>query len=50
MEINKDPYGRRKLLTGYFVWKRRLDTRALTWLAAVFLVAEVFANPLYPRL
>ena len=32
------------LLTGYFVWKRRLDTRALPWLAVAFVVAGVFAN------
>jgi len=35
------------LLTGYFVWKRRLDTRTLGWLAAAFVVAAVFAN-VYP--
>jgi hypothetical protein len=34
-------------LTGYFVWKRRLDTRTLLWLAAAFVVAAVFAN-VYP--
>jgi len=32
------------LLTGYFVWKRRLDTRTLRWLAMTFVVAAVFAN------
>jgi hypothetical protein len=35
------------LLTGYFVWKRRLDNRTLPWLAAAFVVAAVFAN-VYP--
>lgn len=34
-------------LTGYFVWKRRLDTRTLRWLAVAFVVAAVFAN-VYP--
>ncbi len=35
------------LLTGYFVWKRRLDTRTVAWLAAAFVAAAVFAN-VYP--
>jgi len=35
------------LLTGYFVWKRRLDTRTLRWLAMTFVAAAVFANA-YP--
>src|ERR671926_209673 len=35
------------LLTGYFVWKRRLDTSALRWLAVAFVAAGVFAN-VYP--
>ncbi|MEN8185437.1 MAG: permease prefix domain 1-containing protein, partial [Myxococcota bacterium] len=35
------------LLTGYFVWKRRLDTRTLWWLAAAFVAAGLFAN-VYP--
>lgn len=35
------------LLTGYFVWKRQLITRAVTWLAAAFVAAGVFAN-VYP--
>src|ERR671921_2068413 len=35
------------LLTGYFVWKRRLDTSTLRWLALAFVAAGVFAN-LYP--
>src|SRR5215212_4380719 len=35
------------LLTGYFVWKRRLDTKTLLWLAVAFVVAGVFAN-VYP--
>ena len=34
-------------LTGYFAWKRKLDTRTLPWLAAAFVVAAVFAN-IYP--
>jgi hypothetical protein len=39
------------LLTGYFVWKRRLDTGTLRWLAAAFVAAGVFANvyPFAPR-
>lgn len=32
------------LLAGYFVWKRRLDTRILLWLAVAFVGAGVFAN------
>ena len=32
------------LLTAYFAWKRRLDTRTLRWLAAAFVAAGVFAN------
>jgi hypothetical protein len=35
------------LLTGYFLWKRRLDTRTVSWLAAGFIAAGVFAN-VYP--
>jgi hypothetical protein len=35
------------LLTGYFVWKRRLDPGTLRWLAAAFVAAAVFANA-YP--
>lgn len=35
------------LLTGYFAWKRRLETRALLWLAVAFVAAGVIAN-LYP--
>jgi hypothetical protein len=35
------------LLTGYFVWKRRLDTGTLLWLAVAFVAAGVFAN-VYP--
>jgi hypothetical protein len=34
-------------LTGYFVWKRRLDTSTLRWLAVAFVAAGVFAN-VYP--
>jgi hypothetical protein len=39
------------LLTGYFVWKRRLDTRTLCWLAVAFVAAGIFANvyPFAPR-
>jgi hypothetical protein len=35
------------LLTGYFVWKRRLSPRTLLWLAVAFATAGVFAN-VYP--
>jgi hypothetical protein len=35
------------LLTGYFVWKRRLDTPKVWWLAVAFVAAAVFAN-VYP--
>lgn len=35
------------LLTGYFIWKRRLDSRTLRWLAGAFVAAGVFAN-VYP--
>lgn len=35
------------ILSGYFVWKRRPDTRILPWLALSFAVALVFANS-YP--
>jgi hypothetical protein len=35
------------ILTGYFVWKRRLDTSALRWLVVAFVAAGVFAN-VYP--
>jgi len=35
------------LLAGFFVWKRRLDTRTVCWLAAGFAAAVVFAN-VYP--
>jgi hypothetical protein len=35
------------LLTGYFLGKRRRDTRAVSWLAAGFVAAGVFAN-VYP--
>ena len=39
------------LLTGYFAWKRRLDTGTLRWLAVAFAAAAVFANvfPFTPR-
>ena len=49
----RHPYGRNlslfvlPLLTGYFVWKRRLDSRTLRWLAMTFVAAAVFANA-YP--
>ena len=35
------------LLTGYFVWKRPLDTRIGLWLAVAFVAAAVLAN-VYP--
>ena len=35
------------LLTGYFVWKRRLYTGTIRWLAVAFVAAGVFAN-VYP--
>jgi hypothetical protein len=35
------------LLTGYFVWKRRLDRNVLLWPAVAFVVAGVVANA-YP--
>ena len=35
------------MLTGYFVWKRRPDTRTLRWLAVAFIAAVVLAN-VYP--
>ena len=35
------------LLTGYFFWKRRLDTSTLRWPAVGFVAAVVFAN-VYP--
>src|ERR671938_1214918 len=35
------------LLTGYFAWKRRLNTSTLRWLAVAFVAAGVFAN-VYP--
>ena len=35
------------LLTGYFAWKRRLDTRTTGLVAAAFVAAAVFAN-VYP--
>jgi hypothetical protein len=36
-------------LTGYFAWKRRLDTRTLRWLVVAFVAAGVLAN-VYPFL
>ena len=35
------------LLTGYFVWKRRLNPSTVRWLAVAFVAAAVFAN-VYP--
>lgn len=35
------------LLTGYFVWKRRLSTSTVRWLALAFVAAVAFAN-IYP--
>src|ERR687893_384697 len=35
------------LLTGYFLWKRRLDATTIRWLAVAFVAAGVFAN-VYP--
>ncbi len=35
------------LLTGYFVWKRRLNTSTRLWLAVVFVLAGIFAS-IYP--
>src|ERR687890_995037 len=35
------------LLTGYFVWKRRLDTTTIRWLAVTFVATGIFAN-VYP--
>src|ERR687894_1766657 len=35
------------LLTGYFVWKRRLGTSTVRWLAVALVAAGVFAN-VYP--
>ena len=32
------------VLTGYFVWKRRVNMRAVPWLAGAFIAAAVFAN------
>src|ERR687890_799433 len=32
------------LLTGYFVWKRRLDTKTLRWLAVAFVAAGGFSH------
>ena len=35
------------ILTAYFVWKRRLATSTVRWLAVAFVLAAVFAN-IYP--
>jgi len=39
------------LLVGYFAWKRRLERRALGWIAAAFVLAAVLINalPFVPR-
>lgn len=39
------------LLTGYFVWKRRIDFRVVRWLVLAFVTAGIFANvyPFVPR-
>jgi len=53
LDTNEDFYARNvslfvlPLLTGYFVWKRRLDTGTLRWLAAAFVAAGVVVN-VYP--
>lgn len=55
MQLEQDAgfYGRNlslfvlPLLTGYFAWKRRLDSRTLRWLAVAFVAAAVVAN-IYP--
>jgi len=55
MQLNEDAgfYARNlslfvlPLLTAYFVWKRRLDTSTLRWLAVAFVAAVVIAN-VYP--
>ena len=55
IQLDQDPgfYGRNlslfalPVLTAYFVWKRRLDTTTLRWLAVAFVAAGVFAN-VYP--
>jgi hypothetical protein len=35
------------LLTGYFVWKRKLESATVRWLALAFALAVIFAN-IYP--
>jgi hypothetical protein len=35
------------VLTGYFLWKRQVDTGALRWMVGAFVAAGVFAN-VYP--
>ncbi|MDQ3996110.1 MAG: permease prefix domain 1-containing protein [Gemmatimonadota bacterium] len=59
MELDRDAgfYGRNlslfvlPLLTGYFVWKRRLDSSTFRWVAVAFVAAGVSANiyPFAPR-
>ncbi len=53
LDQNSDFYARNvglfvlPLLTGYFVWKRRVDTGTLRWLVVAFVVAGVVTN-VYP--
>lgn len=55
LQIDEDPafYARNAslfvlpLLSGYFVWKRGLDSAIVRWLAVAFVAAGVFAN-VYP--
>ncbi|HEV2123048.1 MAG TPA: permease prefix domain 1-containing protein [Chloroflexota bacterium] len=53
LDLDTDFYARNlslfvlPVLTGYFAWKRRLDTSTLRWLAVAFVAAGVFAN-VYP--
>jgi hypothetical protein len=35
------------LVTGYFLWKRQVQTRALPWIIGAFVLAGIFAN-VYP--
>lgn len=50
LENNPGFYGRNfslftlPLLAGYFVWRRRVDTLTVRWLAGAFVAALVFAN------
>lgn len=53
LETHADVYARNialfvfPLLTGYFVWKRKLGPRTWIWPAAAFITAAIFANA-YP--